>query len=105
MSALSTTGIGTSLRVQWHTGWKVVLAWVLGLWAVVVLTTSSITSLYDTPDKLRSYAETTTSPGMRVLNGVVAGTDTLGGAMVNELGFVVAFAVPLLAIALTLRGT
>ncbi|WP_068260089.1 ABC transporter permease [Janibacter limosus] len=105
MSALSTAGIGTSLRVQWRTGWKVVLAWVLGLCAVVVLTTSSITSLYDTPDKLRSYAETTTSPGMRVLNGVVAGTDTLGGAMVNELGFVVAFAVPLLAIALTLRGT
>ncbi|KRE38942.1 hypothetical protein ASG73_00815 [Janibacter sp. Soil728] len=105
MSALSTTGIGTSLRVQWRTGRKVVLAWVLGLFAVVVLTTSSITSLYDTPDKLRSYAETTTNPGMRVLNGVVAGTDTLGGAMVNELGFVVAFAVPLLAIALTLRGT
>lgn len=105
MSALSAAGVGTSLRVQWHTGWKVVLGWVLGLFAVVLLTASSITSLYDTPEKLRSYAETTTGPGMRVLNGVVAGTDTLGGAMVNELGFVMAFAVPLLAIALTLRGT
>ena len=92
MSALSIAGVGTSLRVQWRTGWKVVLAWVLGLTAVVLLTTTSITGLYDTPDKLRSYAETTAGPGMRVLNGAVAGTDTLGGVLVNELGFVVAFA-------------
>lgn len=105
MSALSIAGVGTSLRVQWRTGWKVVLAWVLGLTAVVLLTTTSITGLYDTPDKLRSYAETTAGPGMRVLNGAVAGTDTLGGALVNELGFVVAFAIPLLATALTVRGT
>lgn len=105
MSALSIAGVGTSLRVQWRTGWKVVLAWVLGLTAVVLLTTTSITGLYDTPDKLRSYAETTAGPGMRVLNGAVAGTDTLGGVLVNELGFVVAFAIPLLATALTVRGT
>lgn len=105
MSALSIAGVGTSLRMQWRTGWKVVLAWVLGLTAVVLLTTTSITGLYDTPDKLRSYAETTAGPGMRVLNGAVAGTDTLGGVLVNELGFVVAFAIPLLATALTVRGT
>ena len=102
---MSIAGVGTSLRVQWRTGWKVVLAWVLGLTAVVLLTTTSITGLYDTPDKLRSYAETTAGPGMRVLNGAVAGTDTLGGVLVNELGFVVAFAIPLLATALTVRGT
>lgn len=105
MSTLSIAGVGTSLRVQWRTGWKVVLAWVLGLTAIVLLTTTSITGLYDTPDKLRSYAETTAGPGMRVLNGAVAGTDTLGGVLVNELGFVVAFAIPLLATALTVRGT
>ena len=102
---MSIAGVGTSLRVQWRTGWKVVLAWVLGLTAVVLLTTTSITGLYDTPDKLGSYAETTAGPGMRVLNGAVAGTDTLGGVLVNELGFVVAFAIPLLATALTVRGT
>ena len=84
---MSIAGVGTSLRVQWRTGWKVVLAWVLGLTAIVLLTTTSITGLYDTPDKLRSYAETTAGPGMRVLNGAVAGTDTLGGVLVNELGY------------------
>ncbi|GAA8843693.1 ABC transporter permease [Helicobacter pylori] len=105
MSALSIAGVGTSLRVQWRAGWKAIVGWVLGLTAIVLLTTTSITGLYDTPDKLRSYAETTAGPGMRVLNGAVAGTDTLGGVLVNELGFVVAFGIPLLAIALTVRGT
>lgn len=98
-------GVGTSLRVQWRTGWKASLAWVLGLTAVVLTTTTSITGLYDTPDKLRSYSESIATPALRMLNGDVAGVGTLGGVLVNELGFVVAFAVPLLAIAMTVRGT
>ena len=104
-TSVHTAGVGINLRVQWRTGWKGMLAWVLGLFAVVLLTATSITGLYDTQDKLRSYADTTATPALRMLNGSVAGIDTLGGVLVNELGFVVAFAVPLLAIALTLRGT
>lgn len=104
-SSVHASGVGINLRVQWRTGWKGFVAWVLGLFALVLLTTTSIKALFDTPEKLRSYAESSATPAMRMLNGAVAGTDTLGGAMVNELGFVVAFAVPLLAIALTVRGT
>ncbi len=104
-TSVHTSGVGINLRVQWRTGWKGTLAWVLGLFALVLVTTTSITGLYDTPEKLRSYAETTATPALRMLNGSVAGLDTLGGVLVNELGFVVAFAVPLLAIALTVRGT
>lgn len=104
-TSVHTSGIGINLRVQWRTGWKGLLAWVLGLFAVVLLTTTSITGLYDTPAKLRSYTESTATPALRMLNGAVAGMDTLGGVLVNELGFVVGFAVPLLAIALTVRGT
>lgn len=104
-TSIHTSGIGINLGVQWRTGWKGVLAWVLGLFAVVVLTVTSIQGLYDTPEKLRSYTESTATPALRMLNGAVAGMDTLGGVLVNELGFVVAFAVPLLAIALTVRGT
>ena len=103
--SLHASGVGTSLRVQWRTGWKAALAWVLGLFALVLTTTSSITSLYDTPAKLRTYAESIATPALRMLNGDVAGVDTLGGVLVNELGFVVAFAVPLCAIAMTVRGT
>ncbi|MGN7247351.1 ABC transporter permease [Janibacter anophelis] len=103
--SLHAAGVGTSLRVQWRTGWKAALAWVLGLFTLVLTTTSSITSLYDTPAKLRTYAESIATPALRMLNGDVAGVDTLGGVLVNELGFVVAFAVPLCAIAMTVRGT
>ena len=103
--ANGTTGVGLNLRVQWRTGWKVLLAWVLGLFALVLITTTSIKGLYDTPAKLSTYAESLATPALRMLNGDVAGVDTLGGVLVNELGFVIAFAVPLLAIALTVRGT
>ncbi len=104
-ASIHASGVGINLRVQWRTGWKVWLAWVVGLFAVVLLTATSITGLYDTPAKLRTYADSTATPALRMLNGAVAGIDTLGGVLVNELGFVVAFAVPLLAIALTVRGT
>ena len=103
--SIHTAGVGINVRVQWRTGWKAVTAWVLGLFALVLLTTTSIATLYDTPEKLRNYTETTATPALRMLNGAVAGMDTLGGVLVNELGFVIAFAVPLLAIALTVRGT
>ena len=99
------SGVGLTLGVQWRTGWKSVTAWVLGLVAIVVLTAASITSLYDTPEDLQGYAASSDTPALRMLNGDVAGLETLGGVLVNELGFVVAFAVPVLAIALTSRGT
>lgn len=102
---MNIVGVGLNLRVQWRTGWKAILAWVLGLFALVLITTTSIKGLYDTPAKLRTYSESLATPVLRMLNGAVAGVDTLGGVLVNELVFVVAFAVPLLAIALTVRGT
>ncbi len=105
MSTISTTGVGTNLRVQWRTGWKGVAAWVIGLAAVVLLTATSITDLYDTPAKLRSYADSSATPAIRMLNGDVAGLGTLGGTLANELGFVFGFGLPVMAIALTVRGT
>lgn len=105
MSSISTTGVGTSLRVQWRTGWKGATAWVLGLAALVLVTAMSITDLYDTPAKLRSYADSSATPAIRMLNGDVAGLGTLGGTLANELGFVFGFGLPVMAIALTVRGT
>lgn len=105
MSTLRTTGVDINLRVQWRTGWKALAAWVVGLFLLVAITAASITGLYDTAAKLQSYADSSDTPAIRMLNGDVAGMDTLGGVMVNELGFVVGFAVPLMAIALTVRGT
>lgn len=101
------TVVGTSAmaRVQWRTGWKVILGWAIGLLAVLGLSAGSIVGLYDTQAKIDSYAASTSSGAMAMLNGDVAGTDTLGGILVNEFGFIVAFFVPLMAIALVSRST
>src|SRR5690606_3397449 len=61
--------------------------------------------LYDTPEKIRGYAESLGGDAMAVLNGRVAGLDTIGGVFANEFGFVLSFGLPLMAIALTSRAT
>lgn len=98
-------GLGTMTWIDLRTGWKGLLGWTVGLVAMMGMTATSITSLYDTPAKLATYAESITSGAMYMLNGKVAGLDTLGGILANEFGFVVAFALPIMAIALTSRAT
>lgn len=98
-------GLGTMIWIGLRTGWKGLLGWTLGLVAIMAITAASITALYDTPEKLRGYAETITGGAVYMLNGKVAGLDTLGGVLANEFGFVLSFAIPIMAIALTGRGT
>ncbi|KUG57411.1 hypothetical protein AVL62_13370 [Serinicoccus chungangensis] len=101
----ATTGVGTMTGIALRTGWRSLLAWVVGLAAVMVLTGSSISALYDTPEKVAGYAESLGGDALAVINGRVAGLDTLGGVLANEFGFVLSFAVPVMAIALTTRHT
>ncbi|WP_298890092.1 hypothetical protein [uncultured Serinicoccus sp.] len=103
MSAV--TGVGTMTGIALRTGWRTLLAWVVGLVAVMVLTGSSISALYDTPEKVAGYAESLGGDALAVINGRVAGLDTLGGVLANEFGFVLSFGVPVMAIALTTRHT
>lgn len=100
-----TQGVATMMLIALRTGWKGLLAWVLALVGVMVLTGSSIGALYDTPEKIRGYAASLGGDAMAVLNGRVAGLDTLGGVFANEFGFVLSFALPVMAIALTSRAT
>lgn len=98
-------GVGTMTGIALRTGWRHLLAWVVGLVAVMVLTGSSISALYDTPQKIAGYAESLGGDALAVLNGRVAGLGTLGGVLANEFGFVMSFAIPVMAIALTARHT
>lgn len=102
---MSWHGVGTMTWIDLRTGWKGLLAWIVGLVGIMAVTGSSITSLYDTPEKLKGYAETLTGGAIYMINGRVAGVDTLGGVVASEFGSVVSFAVPLMAIALTSRAT
>ena len=101
----SFAGTGSMARVQWRTGWKGVVGWVVGLFAVLALSAGSIASLYDTPEKLQGYAASVSGGAMAMLSGRVAGLDTLGGVLANEFSFVVAFFVPIMAVALVSRST
>ena len=101
----STAGVGTMLAIQWRTGWRSLLAWVLGIALMMLLTASSLRGLYPTQADLDRYAATLTGGAVYVLNGRVAGVDTLGGAMSNEFALFGAFAVPILAVAVMARFT
>lgn len=97
--------IPTMAWVQWRTGWTALLGWSLGLLLLLVGSCASLAGLYDTPEKVRGYAESLSGGAIVMINGDVAGTDTLGGIFANELGFLVAFGVPLMALALVARST
>jgi ABC-2 type transport system permease protein len=99
-------GLGTMARTHVHAGWKVMLGWVGALAATMFATTTSIAGLYDTPAKIRSYADAVgEGDALVVINGDIAGLDTLGGVIANEFGFVASFAIPFMAIALVARMT
>lgn len=99
------TGTRTMIAIWWRTGRVGILGWIAALLALSAVSAASIASLYDTPAKLQGYADSITGDTMTVLNGSVAGLGTLGGTLANELAFVVALLVPMMAIGLTVRTT
>ncbi len=97
-------GLGTMTHIVLRTGRTVIAAWVLGIIAMMVMTGTSIDALYPTPDALAGYA-TSLGESMVILNGRIAGMNTLGGVLANEFATVAGFGLPLMAIALVGRAT
>ncbi|PID54170.1 MAG: hypothetical protein CSA58_05590 [Micrococcales bacterium] len=104
-NASAFAGTGILARIALHTGWKRLALWVLGLIGMMLVTTASLSALYDTAEKLAAYSQSLDGDAMLVLNGKVAGLETMGGVFANEFGFVLAFGLPLMGIALASRGT
>jgi ABC-2 type transport system permease protein len=103
---VTTAGLGTMLAIRLRTTWISLITWIIALAATMLATTSSISGLYDTPAKMRTYAEAVGSGDALVaINGRVAGIGTLGGIVANEFGFVASFAIPLMAISLMAAST
>ncbi len=106
MSPMSPTGLATMLRVQWRTHHRGMLLWVLALAASLVATAAAVAGLYDTPEKIHTYAAAVTAGDSLVaINGRVEGIDSLGGVIQDEFGFLAAFVLPLLGISLVARAT
>ncbi len=103
---MTAVGLRTMLGVQRRTRGRGVVVWVVALAASLVGTALAVAGLYDTPDKIHSYAVAVTSGSALVaINGRVAGIDSLGGVIADEFGFLAAFLLPLLGIALVAGST
>ena len=100
------SGLGTMLRITGRIQRRSALIWVLVLGASLIGTAASVAALYDTPAKIHTYARAVTSGNALVaINGKVEGIDSLGGVIQDEFGFMAAFLLPLLGIALVARAT
>jgi ABC-2 type transport system permease protein len=94
------------LGVQWRTHRRGTLVWVVALAASMVATAAGVAGLYDTPEKIHTYAQAVTEGGALVaINGRVEGIDSIGGVIQDEFGFLAAFLLPLLGISLIARAT
>lgn len=99
-------GLGTVLRILGRLQRRAALGWVLVLGAGLFGTAAGVAALYDTPDKIHSYAVAVTAGNaLLAINGRVEGIDSLGGVVADEFGFLAAFLLPLLGISLVARAT
>ncbi len=99
-------GLRTMAAIQWRTGWKVLLAWTFAVAGTAAVTAFSIAGLYNTPEKVASYAQSLgAGSAMKMLNGDIAGLDSLGGIIANEFGVLASYLIPVMGIALVVRNT
>ncbi len=99
-------GVGTMVRITGRIQRRSALIWVFVLSASLIGTAASIAALYDTTAKIHTYATAvTTGSALIAINGRVEGIDSLGGVIQDEFGFMAAFLLPLMGIALVARAT
>ncbi len=103
---MTATGLRAMLGIQWRTHRRGMLIWMFALIAMMVGTAGAIAGLYDTPEKIHTYAQAVTAGDALVaINGRVEGIDSLGGIIQDEFGFLAAFLLPLLGISLVAQLT
>jgi len=99
------TGLRPMLGIHWRTRRRTILVWVLALVGSMLFTAVAVARLYDTPEKVPTYAEAVASDALVAINGRVEGLDTLGGIVQDEFGFMASFLMPLFGIALVAAMT
>ncbi|MBF4764423.1 hypothetical protein ISU07_14920 [Nocardioides islandensis] len=95
----------TMVRVHLRTGWLTPAIWVVALGGTMAFTVSAIHGLYNTPAKVDSYAAAVKGNALMMINGKIAGIDSLGGIIANEFGFIASFAIPFMAVGLIAKMT
>jgi ABC-2 type transport system permease protein len=99
-------GLGTMLGIQWRLQRVGMVAWVVALAGSMVATALAVAGLYDSPEKIHTYAQAAESgSALLAINGRVEGIASLGGVIQDEFGFLAAFVLPLMGISLVARST
>lgn len=94
------------LGIQLRTGWKTLLGWLLSTIALMGVTSAALVDTYNTPDKIANYATSVGSgAAIEMINGRIAGLDSIGGVLANEYGFIASFVLPIMGIAVVSRST
>jgi ABC-2 type transport system permease protein len=99
------TGLRPLVGIHWRTRRRSIVVWVLALVGSMLFTAVAVARLYDTPEKVPTYAEAVASDALVAINGRVEGLDTLGGIVQDEFGFMASFLMPLFGIALVAAMT
>ena len=80
--------------------------WLAGLGGTIAVSAMAVPPLYDTPDKIRGYAEAVgTSPVNYLMSGRQAGIDNIGGIVANEVSQVAQLGICLMVMFLVVRHT
>jgi ABC-2 type transport system permease protein len=99
------TGLRRLLGIQWRTRRRAAAVWVVALVGSLAVTAVAVANLYDTPEKIQSYADAVASNALVAINGRVEGINTLGGVIQDEFGFLASFLMPLVGTVLVAAVT
>lgn len=104
--ATAAYGTGGVLRLHLRTAWRTLLAWPLGLAALVLAIGRGIVALYPSAADRAAYAASATiTPGAVAFNGRWTDLHTLGGITANEVGFMGLVVFPLAGVVLAVGRT
>jgi ABC-2 type transport system permease protein len=80
--------------------------WLVGLGGIIASSAAAVPAVYDTPEKVASYASVVgTSPVSYLMSGRQAGIDTIGGIVANEVSQVAQLGICLMVMFLVVRHT
>ena len=97
--------VATMIRVGWRTNRTGFIIWTLVNVGILLGTALAVAGLYDTPAKIREYADAVAGGSLYAINGRVEGIDSLGGVIQDENTFVSSFLAPLIGMTLIARLT
>lgn len=98
-------GLPTMMRTHLRTSRITLLSWTVGIAGMFALTVITVLETFGPQERALYEDSVGSGPAVLMLNGRVAGLDTVGGITANEFAFFASFVIPLMGAALMSRLT